>query len=231
MCCTAGPTEPELPEAARAVHVSWRRFAGWAARFDSHHPGTGWTVGPDVVQAASPDGSWVWFEVPLGPLAEQSMNGLVRHLVTPRRLGVVLVRRGGFAVARLAGTDLVASKVGRRHVQGRSKAGGWSQQRFARRRDNQARAAFDAAADQARAILLPEVTRLEAVIVGGDRAAVDAVLDRGELAALAQRPRLWVDQVGDPRRHVLLQAIEAAQSLTIHLVDTTLRVEPPKPSC
>ena len=45
------------------------------------------------------------------------------------------------------------SKVGQRHVQGRTKAGGQSQQRFARRRDNQARAAYEAAAEHAARIL------------------------------------------------------------------------------
>ena len=58
-------------------------------------------------------------------------------------------------------------------MQGRTKAGGQSQQRFARRRDNQARQAYEAAADHAARILgrvaLPVVT-------GGDHAAVDEVL-------------------------------------------------------
>ena len=66
-------------------------------------------------------------------------------VLAPSRWGVLLVRKGGFAVARLSGDDLVEHKIGQRHVQGRTKAGGQSQQRFARRRDNQARAAYDAA--------------------------------------------------------------------------------------
>ena len=66
---------------------------------------------------------------------------------------MLLVRKGGFAVARLAGDRFVESKVGQRHVQGRTKAGGQSQQRFARRRDNQARQAYEAAAEHAARIL------------------------------------------------------------------------------
>ena len=76
----------------------------------------------------------------------------------PPAWGVLLVRKGGFAIARLRGDDLVESKVGQRHVQGRTKAGGQSQQRFARRRDNQARAAYEAAAEHA-ARILPGVRR------------------------------------------------------------------------
>ena len=48
----------------------------------------------------------------------------------------------------------IASKVGSGYVQGRTKAGGWSQQRFARRRANQAHALWNDAADVAARILL-----------------------------------------------------------------------------
>ena len=53
------------------------------------------------------------------------------------------------------GARMVEHKIGQRHVQGRTKAGGQSQQRFARRRDNQARQAYEAAADHAARILRP----------------------------------------------------------------------------
>ena len=69
------------------------------------------------------------------------------------RVGVLLVRKGGFAVAVLEEATRVEYKIGQRHVQGRTKAGGQSQQRFARRRDNQARQAYEAAADHAARIL------------------------------------------------------------------------------
>ncbi len=77
------------------------------------------------------------------------MGAFVAAAAPPEEWGVLLVRKGGFAVARLAGDRLAESKVGQRHVQGRTKAGGQSQQRFARRRDNQARDAYAAAADHA----------------------------------------------------------------------------------
>ena len=53
----------------------------------------------------------------------------------------------------LAGT-LTAAKVGSRHVQSRTAAGGWSQQRFARRRGKQADELVDAVVRHARRILL-----------------------------------------------------------------------------
>ena len=81
------------------------------------------------------------------------VEAFMAAITTPDRWGVLLVRKGGFAVARLEHENIVDSKVGQRHVQGRTKAGGQSQQRFARRRDNQARAAYEAAADHAARIL------------------------------------------------------------------------------
>lgn len=132
--------------------------------------------------------------------------------VAPPDWGVLLVRKGGFAVARLAGERVVESKVGQRHVQGRTKAGGQSQQRFARRRDNQARQAYEAAAEHAVRILgqAPLV-----VVTGGDRTAVDEVLADPRLGQLiVVEP--WIP-VPDPRRGVLEQAVRDACSVRIEV--------------
>ena len=75
------------------------------------------------------------------------------HARRDRRVGVLLVRRAGFAVGVFEGATLVASKVDSTYVQGTTKAGGWSQQRYARRRANQASAAFAEAADVAVRVL------------------------------------------------------------------------------
>jgi peptide subunit release factor 1 (eRF1) len=129
----------------------------------------------------------------------------------PDRWGVLLVRKGGFAVARMSGRDLAEHKVGQRHVQGRTKAGGQSQQRFARRRDNQARQAFEAAADHAARILGPAGEAM--LVTGGDHAAVDEVLADHRLAGLTVVGP-WL-AVPDPRRAVLDQAITDAQAIRV----------------
>lgn len=212
-----------MPEAAdpapRTVTVSWERLAGWIERFESRHLDTTWTVSPRLVTAVSGDGSKVAFAVPLGDLTELSLEAVLTHLGQPWHLGVVLVRRGGFAVARLAGPQVLESKVGQRHVQGRSKAGGWSQQRFARRRDNQAHAAFDAAAGHVSRILVPHAASLDLLASGGDRRAVRTVLTLPSLAPLSGVPQQWVGAYGDPRRDVLTAAIAGARSLQIQLWD------------
>jgi len=126
---------------------------------------------------------------------------------------VLLVRKGGFAVARLRGDAVAEHKVGQRHVQGRTKAGGQSQQRFARRRDNQARQAYEAAADHAARIL----GGVRLVVTGGDHAAVDAVLADPRLSAVTV-VHPWLP-VPDPRRAVLDGAVTDAQAVAVEVVN------------
>ena len=145
------------------------------------------------------------------------MGALLTHVRRQRRVGLILVRRGGYGVAVFAGSQLVASKVGSSYVQGTTKAGGWSQQRFARRRDNQARSAFATAADEAARIVLPHAAGLDAVVCGGDRAAVQAVLDDPRLAPLrAKRTAPWL-AVPDPRRAVVAAAPEQFLAVVIRI--------------
>jgi len=106
----------------------------------------------------------------LSGVQDTTRKGLLDHVAVERRIGVLLVRRGGCGAGVFQGTKLLNSKVGSRHVQGRSKAGGRSQQRFARRRECQARVAFDAAVR----ILLLQARTFDALICGGDRTAVGA---------------------------------------------------------
>jgi hypothetical protein len=129
-------------------------------------------------------------------------------------VGIILVRRGGYAVGLAEAGRLVASKVGRRHVQGRTAAGGWSQQRFARRRANQADELVEAVAGHASRILVGEAPGIPgragipaALILGGDRAMCAAVLAERELAPLAELPRRELPDLPDPNAKVLARAL------------------------
>ncbi|TDC56677.1 hypothetical protein E1212_01530 [Jiangella ureilytica] len=176
-----------MPE--RVLTVSPERLGGWLAGFATRHGTTTHRAGPDAVVVEAADGAVASCAVPFPPLEPLDTGapygGLLAHTARERRVAVLLVRRGGYAAGVFAGTRLVASKVGSRHVQGRTAAGGQSQQRFARRREKQTREAFEAAADVAARILLPHVADLDAVVTGGDRAAVDHVLADRRLTALA----------------------------------------------
>jgi hypothetical protein len=152
------------------------------------------------------------FATPYAGAAEAS--AFAAAATPPDEWGVLLVRKGGFAIARLLAGRMTEHKIGRRHVQGRTKAGGQSQQRFARRRDNQARQAYEAAADHAARIL---GGRALPIVTGGDRGAVDEVLSDPRLARAAVVGP-WL-AVPDPRRAVLDQAVLDAGCVTVDVVN------------
>lgn len=186
--------------------VDAARVAGWLDRFAARHGPISWTGSPTSVVVTAADGAVAGIAVPFPPLAvsaDEPYAGLISHVTTDRRVGVLLVRLGGYAAGVFEGPRLVRSKVGSRQVHGRSAAGGQSQQRFARRRDGQARVALASAADVAARVLLPEAARLDAVVLGGDRRALATVLfdvRLEPLRALVVEPTL---DVPDPRQKVL----------------------------
>ena len=195
----------------RAVEVSPERLAGWLARFEERHGPIAYDIGAERVRLTAADGASADCEVPFPPLnsppvragAPSPYADLLAHVIRDRRVGVLLVRLGGHAAGVFAGSRLVASKVGSRPVHGRSAAGGQSQQRFARRREGQARVALDAATDVAARVLVPAASDLDAVVLGGDRRALTSVLADPRLAGLRPLVVPRVLDVPDPRLRVL----------------------------
>jgi peptide subunit release factor 1 (eRF1) len=161
------------------------------------------------------DGAVAECEVPFPPLT----GSLVDHAGADRRVGVLLVRLGGYAAGVFEGRQLVASKVGSRQVHGRSAAGGQSQQRFARRREGQVRVALGAAADNVVRILVPEAARLDAVVLGGDRTAVDEVLTDRRLEPLLPLISGRLLDVPDPRLTVLKDSPDLFRAVRIRLLE------------
>jgi hypothetical protein len=132
------------------------------------------------------------------------LEPLFEALAADHVVAALLVRLGGYAVGVFDGERLVASRVGSRFVKGRHKKGGSSSGRFRRRRDEQARALIEEAAEVAASVLEPWRDRVEFAALGGDRAAVERVLAASpELAWLSERalPRFF--SVPDPRQAVL----------------------------
>ena len=198
-----------MTDARALVHVPAARVERWVANFAERHGETTLTVRDGALAGVAGDGSDFVARLPFGATydAAPDVADFAAAVDAPPDWGVLLVRKGGFAVARLAGERLVASKVGQRHVQGRTKAGGQSQQRFARRRDNQARQAYEAAADHAARILGEHAGDLP-VVTGGDRPAVAEVLADPRLRGV-RVVEPWL-AVADPRRAVLDRAVADA---------------------
>ncbi|MDT4921205.1 MAG: hypothetical protein QOI15_2107 [Pseudonocardiales bacterium] len=193
----------------REVHVAAERLERWLAGFTERHGETRRTAGADVVELVGADRALARVDVPFPPLT----GDLVEHVVRERTVGVLLVRRGGYAVGVFDGTRLVASKVGSSYVQGTTKAGGSSQQRYARRRANQASAAFAKAAEAAVRVLAD--AQLDGLVAGGDREAVRTVLTDARLAHL-QPVGPWLT-VKDPRLRVLVATPDQFRSIRIRL--------------
>jgi hypothetical protein len=202
------------PPDARTVTVAAGRLRGWLAGFAERHGSISVAADPDTVVLTGADEARAWIEVPFPPLVGE----LADHVERTRRVGVLLVRRGGHAAGVFEGSTLVASKVDSSYVQGTTKAGGWSQQRYARRRANQSKAAFADAADIAVRILLPEVRSLDCIVCGGDRKAVDAVLADPRLAPVAALVTGPLLAVPDPRLRVLQATPEQFLTVRISLV-------------
>ncbi|HEY3001125.1 MAG TPA: acVLRF1 family peptidyl-tRNA hydrolase [Kribbellaceae bacterium] len=200
---------------AKVVRVSPQRVLRWLEGFAARHGEASYEISAQAVVATAPDGSVARVVVPFPPLAGDTLADLDEHVRRERRTAVLLVRRGGYGAGVFDGTELVASKVGSRHVQGTTKAGGWSQQRYARRRENQAREAFGAAADAAERVLVPYRDGLVALFCGGDRRAVDAVLADPRLSGLAELVRDPFLAVPDPRQRVLEKA--GADALAVRI--------------
>ncbi len=134
---------------------------------------------------------------------------------------MLLVRLGGYAAGVFAGSppELVTSKTGSRPVHGRSAAGGWSQHRFARRREKQAAEALDAAAGAAVRVFGAFPAELDAVVLGGDRRTAAGLRDEPRLRpylALATERFLTVP---DPRLPVLRDSPRLFRAIRIRVTE------------
>jgi len=218
----------------RWVDVPPERLVSWIGTF-THRHGAG-SVSCDAAGAAvtfgAADGAVAECHLPFPPLRCTGTGdegdpvavaeALVAHAVADRTVGVLLVRLGGYAVGVFTGspTRLVSSKIGSRPVHGRSAAGGWSQHRFARRRENQAATALRAAADAAAEVFGQYgADRLDAVVLGGDKRSITGI--RGD-PRLAPYLALATDRfltVPDPRLAVLKEIPSSFLAIRIRLAE------------
>lgn len=211
------PTPP-----SRTAFVPGERLAGWIGRFEASHGPAAAEQTDAGLELTAGDGASALLEAPwpedgrpgTGTTAAERLAALAGQA---RTTGIVLLRRGGYAVGLARGGELVASKAGRRRVQSRTAAGGWSQQRYARRRANQADELVEAAAGHAAAILLPAPP--EYLVLGGDRVLCRALLSEPKAARLGPLPQLRFLDVPDPTAAVLRRAAADAAAVRITVTD------------
>ena len=225
----------------RTAYVSAARLPGWVSGFVERHPGVWTVVHADRVEFAASDGSTATLYPAFEPLTDptaglpdvpgrrgisatspdeptpaQAAAALVANAHSVPVLRALLIRRGGYACAVLTDDRVTASKVGSRYVQGRTTAGGWSQQRFARRRDGQVHGLVGTATEVAVRVLLPGIGD-DALITGGDRNLIDRVLADPRLHPLSQLRRGLHLEIGDPKFDLVKELPERGRAIRIAL--------------
>ncbi|MFD2416113.1 acVLRF1 family peptidyl-tRNA hydrolase [Amycolatopsis pigmentata] len=212
----------EAAGGGRLVEVSPARLAGWFDRFAQRNDGISSTEAtPDQVVVTGRNGTVATAAVPFPPLSGTGPPTvrLGVHARRERRIGLLLVRLGAHSVGVAEGGKVVVSRTDRHRVHGRSAAGGWSQQRFARRREGQARQALRATAEDVLEVLGPRLGELDAVVLGGDRRALDELRADDALAGVFALAVPRVLELGEPRRSLLDEAAERARAVEILVRD------------
>jgi hypothetical protein len=216
----------------RWVDVAPDRLARWVTTFAERHGTVTAEPGRRAVTFRAADGAVAECHPPFPPMPAPDGGAwpdgpaglaalIAAHAAVDRTVGVLLVRLGGFAAGVFTGSPprLISSKVGSRLVHGRSAAGGTSQHRFARRRENQATAAIGAATDTAVKVLVPYAERLDAMVLGGDRKAVTAARADPRLRPVLRHAVDRFLTVPDPKLAVLRDSPRLFLAVRIRLTD------------
>ncbi|WP_026930540.1 acVLRF1 family peptidyl-tRNA hydrolase [Glycomyces tenuis] len=211
------------PGGGRLVEVEPERLPRWVERFAERNggiaahraDGEAWTIESNDGAEASVRWALASGIPPEWLLDDDPVKAAERlrdRALEPRRLGVLLARKGAYSVGVVAGGRIESSKTDTAYVQGKTKAGGQSQQRFARRREGQAKAAGKRAAEAAAAVLAN--ADLDALVTGG---VVDAILDDPRLRHLT--PSVHFGDIAEPKQALLQATAHRAIGFTVHIPD------------
>lgn len=207
----------------RVVEVPPDRLAGWVQRYRGTHPESVLSAADGGLVLCGPLGVSATLQplLPFRPGPEVApadlAPALAAHAAAPAVTALLLMRRGGYAVGVATGAHLVHSKVGGRYVQSRTAAGGWSQQRFARRRAGQVQQLVRAAAQAWAA--LPRDPRPTVLVTGGDRTLCDQLLQEPSLTTVRGLGTERHLDVPDPRLEVLRQAASRAHAILATVIE------------
>ncbi len=189
--------------------------------FGERHGGlTRWETTPDGPVLHAGDGSTAALDPPYPAPDAQDVAGLVDDALRPRA-----GRRppGNAGVATPARCWRVGGSRRRRrapaNVQSRTAAGGWSQQRYARRRANQADDLVGALVEHSVRLVVPASPAW--LVTGGDRPLVEAALDDARLRPLAGVPRGRHLTVPDPSGRVVADLPRLLRTFQVRLRETT----------
>jgi hypothetical protein len=201
------------------VEIPADRVPGWVNRFSGRNDGlASIEATASAVTLTAGDGTSAELLVPFAPMSvgdREPIEALLDHVKGIAAVGILAARAGAHSVGVVRHGVVVASKTDRAYVQGRTAAGGWSQQRYARRRGNQLTASLNDAADDAAKVLLPVVSQLNAIVFAGDAVALDRIRADSRLEALRGLPSRTFGDVPEPRRNLLDELAERVLAVEI----------------
>ncbi|GAA5229674.1 Vms1/Ankzf1 family peptidyl-tRNA hydrolase [Arthrobacter cryoconiti] len=192
----------------RFTFVPAGRLDGWVERFSSAHGGCDTlTDTDDGVRLNMKDGTLAVLSPPWpddgrpgkGP---DLLHRLVSLASQERTMGIVLMRRGGYAIGVASSGKLQAHKCGGKHAQPKK---------------NNSTLILKAAEDGSRVF---SANTFEYLATGGDRELVKAVLSESVLRAYTLRPRIDPLQVGEPNLAVLSKAAADFASIRVRVTDS-----------
>ncbi len=206
----------------RIVEVEPERLPKWVANFaarnggiaNHHAEGDAWTIESNEGTSASvvwtlADGlpaDWLLDDDPV-----KAAEHLRDYALEPRRSSrSCLARKSAYSVGIIKDGRIAASKTDTAYVQGKTKAGGQSQQRFASSREGQAKAAEKRARDAVFAVL--GNAEFDALVTAGP---VEGVLEDPRLTKL--RAAVHFGDIAEPKQALLTQTAYRAIGFRITL--------------
>ncbi|MFW0775098.1 Vms1/Ankzf1 family peptidyl-tRNA hydrolase [Paenarthrobacter nitroguajacolicus] len=189
---------PHQRSGNRTASVPAGRLQGWVDRFTASHGAVADDLDDGGLLLRAADGATALLKAPWPPDGRPGRGGtelerLASLANQERGLGLLFVRRGGYAIAAASGSRILASKSGNRFL--------------------------DARATAEHASRIFNGHRIEYIVPGGDRALVDQVLAQPALKAISGRTRLAFLDIQEPKTAMLAKAATEACSVRITVTD------------
>ncbi|MFJ4286580.1 Vms1/Ankzf1 family peptidyl-tRNA hydrolase [Paenarthrobacter nicotinovorans] len=189
---------PRLPGGSRTTVVSATRLHGWVERFTASHGTVAQDLDDGGLLLRAADGAKALLRAPWPAdgrpgRGSTELERLASLANQERALGVLLVRKGGYALAAASGPTILTTKSGSRFIDARTTA------------------------EHAARIFANH--RIEYLVTGGDRALVEQVLAQPPLKTVSGRTRLPFLDVQEPKSAALAKAAADACSIRISVTD------------
>ncbi|MFJ6534717.1 Vms1/Ankzf1 family peptidyl-tRNA hydrolase [Paenarthrobacter sp. NPDC091711] len=185
---------------SRTALVAAARLQGWVERFAASHGPVTEDLDDGGVLLRAADGATALMKAPWPAdgrpgRGATEVDRLASLATQERGLGLLLVRRGGYAIAAASGSTILASKSGNRFLEAKATA--------------------------EHAVRIFTEHRIEYLVPGGDRVLVEQVLAQPLLRAIAGRERLAFLDVQAPKTAALAKAAADACAVRVTVTDPT----------